>query len=192
MNRIIIIALTIFSMGLLPGCGIKLVPRYPENLDGETSRTAWDSPASTPESSSSPQQSAISGTGKRLNKTMYNAFIAEIKRFMGAPYVWGGASPSGTDCSGLIATMYKRAADIDLPHSTTQLSKTGTSVSVRDLKFGDLLFFNDGQGKKPLHVGFYLAKGKFVHASVSSGVTVSILTQSPYKQQYLGAKRILE
>lgn len=186
MKRFVLFFLTIFMIGLLPGCGIKLVPRYPEGMEGVSS-SSWDDSAGQQEQ---PQPEPVQHA--TLNKSMYNTFITEIKRYMGAPYVWGGASPAGTDCSGFIMALYKNAANVSLPHSTVQLSRLGTKVPVRDLKFADLIFFNDGQGKNPTHVGFYLAKGQFVHASVSSGVIVSQLAKEPFRKQYLGAKRILE
>ena len=187
MKRFVLFLLTIFLTGLLPGCGIKLVPRYPEGMEGAPA-TTWDAPAGQ-EQQQQPLEPVRHAT---LNKSMYNTFITEIKRYMGAPYVWGGASPAGTDCSGFIMALYKNAANVSLPHSTVQLSRLGTKVAVRDLKFADLIFFNDGQGKNPTHVGFYLAKGQFVHASVSGGVIVSQLAKEPFRNQFLGAKRILE
>jgi len=168
---------------MLNGCGIKLVPRYPEG------RVTQENPSF---SGTQPDQIRSANTTAVMNKALYQKFVAEIKKFLGAPYVWGGASPAGTDCSGLISTVFKRAADMDLPHSTQQLSQRGKTVSVKQIKFGDLVFFNNGQGKNPTHVGFYLAKGNFIHASESQGVIVSKLTDVPYKNQYLGAKRLLK
>ncbi|HPG39231.1 MAG TPA: C40 family peptidase [bacterium] len=184
-NSVILIIVTFFLLSLLPGCGIKLVPRYPE---GEL--PPEDTAAITEQGDTTPGTAAVN-TGK-LDKLVYQKFLAEIKRFMGAPYVWGGASPAGTDCSGLISSLYKRAANIELPHSTLQQAQKGKTVSLKQVRFADLLFFSDGQTKKINHVGFYIAKGKFVHASESQGVIVSSLTEAPYKSQYLGAKRIME
>ncbi len=184
-NTIIVLIITFFLLSLLPGCGIKLVPRYPE---GEL--PPEDMTVTGRERTRSPQTTAVN-TGK-LDKVVYQRFLAEIKRFIGAPYVWGGASPSGTDCSGLVSSLYSRAANIDLPHSTLQQAKKGKAVSFDQLRFADLLFFSDGQEKKISHVGFYIAKGKFVHASETQGVIVSSISEAPYKSQYLGAKRIME
>ena len=125
------------------------------------------------------------------NPGVVDLFKKEIQRFWGAPYVWGGASPAGTDCSGLIVTIYKRAMNISLPHSTYQLYRQGRSISGRELLFGDLLFFAPGGRGEPSHVGLYVAKGLFLHASVAEGVTLSRLADKPYFQEYLGARRIL-
>ncbi|MBN2411295.1 C40 family peptidase [candidate division KSB1 bacterium] len=172
----------IMMITIISGCGIKLVPRYPEG----------QIPDKTSPAEVQPDQNQKTNTSVVMNKVLYQKFLAEIKTFLGAPYVWGGASPAGTDCSGLISTLYKRAANLDLPHSTQQLSQTGRIVSVKQIKFGDLVFFNNGEGKKPTHVGFYLTKGNFVHASESEGVIISKLTDVPYRNQYLGAKRLIE
>jgi len=118
-------------------------------------------------------------------------FRAEIQRFWEAPYVWGGASPAGTDCSGLIVTVYKKAMNISLPHSTIQLYRQGRQVGPQELRFGDLLFFSPRGRRDPSHVGLYVDKGMFLHASVSQGVTLSRLADNPYRQEFLGARRIL-
>ena len=183
LKKISSLLLILIMLSMLTGCGIKLVPRYPEG------RVTRENPSY---SGNQPDQVRGTNTTAVMNKALYQNFVVEIKKFLGAPYVWGGASPAGTDCSGLISTVYKRAADMNLPHSTQQLSQRGKTVSVKQIKFGDLVFFNNGQDKKPAHVGFYLTKGNFVHASESQGVIISKLTDIPYKNQYLGAKRILE
>ena len=183
MKKTIYLLFILIILVMSNGCGIKLVPRYPEG------RVTEEDPA---RSGSQPQQAQTANTAAGMDKTLSQKFLVEIKKCLGAPYVWGGASPAGTDCSGLITTLYKRAADMDLPHSTQQLSQRGKIVSIKQIKFGDLVFFNNGQGKKPTHVGFYLAQGKFVHASESQGVIVSKLTDAPFKGQFLGAKRLLD
>ncbi len=87
--------------------------------------------------------------------------------------------------------LYKEAAGISLPHSTLQMYNMGRPVHKNYLKFADLLFFNTKGGIKPNHVGFYLSEGVFLHASVSRGVTLDNMWDSPYNKQLLGARRIL-
>lgn len=118
-------------------------------------------------------------------------FKAEIRRFWQAPYVWGGASPQGTDCSGLVHIIYQRAADMDIPRHTTDLYDQGLAVAADMLRFSDLVFFNNGRGRVPQHVGLYIENGFFIHASVSSGVTLSRLSDPPFLENYLGARRFL-
>jgi cell wall-associated NlpC family hydrolase len=106
-------------------------------------------------------------------------------RYLGVPYVWGGASPSGFDCSGLVMYAYAQVG-ISLPHYTGALWTSGAHVSRDQLAPGDLVFFyNLG------HVGIYLGGGSFVHApSTGDVVKVSSLNDSWYASAYVGAVRV--
>ena len=91
---------------------------------------------------------------------------------IGAPYRYGGSSPKGFDCSGLVVYSYGRAGVTGLPRSAHELMKRTKRVSVRDLEPGDLLFFDIGRGKVS-HVGIFVADRTFVHAP-SSGKRVAM------------------
>ncbi|MDJ0699839.1 MAG: C40 family peptidase [Woeseiaceae bacterium] len=96
---------------------------------------------------------------------------------VGVPYRYGGHSPSGFDCSGLVHYSYSQAG-INVPRTTSALWQRSTPVDQNDLRVGDILFFN--VAGKMSHVGLYLGKRRFVHAP-SSGKTVTIGTlDSPY------------
>jgi len=127
-----------------------------------------------------------------LDPELVERFKAEIRRFWQAPYVWGGASPQGTDCSGLVHSLYLRAADETIPRHTTDLYAAGLPVNWKNLRFADLVFFSMGAGRTPRHVGLYIDRGFFIHASVSNGVTLSHFSDPPYMETYLGARRYLE
>jgi cell wall-associated NlpC family hydrolase len=118
-------------------------------------------------------------------------FANEIRSFIGAPYVWGGATPAGTDCSGLVQTVYRDALGITLPHSTNELYNMGHSISKTNLQTGDLIFFRQEGSSQLSHVGIYLNEGKFVHASLSSGVTIDSIEDDYYDNIFLGARRII-
>lgn len=107
---------------------------------------------------------------------------------VGRPYKYKGDSPSGFDCSGLVRYSYL-AAGMDVPHSTSSLRYHTRPVSSRDMRKGDLLFFNES-GKKYSHVGIYIGNNLFVHAP-SSGMTVrkDNLQDHYWKKHYLGARR---
>jgi cell wall-associated NlpC family hydrolase len=107
---------------------------------------------------------------------------------VGRPYKYKGDSPSGFDCSGLVRYSYL-AAGMDVPHGTSSLRDHTRSVSPRDMRKGDLLFFNES-GKKYSHVGIYIGNNLFVHAP-STGKTVrKDNLQDPYwKKHFLGARR---
>jgi cell wall-associated NlpC family hydrolase len=88
----------------------------------------------------------------------------------GAPYRYGGSSPRGFDCSGLVIYSYEKGGLDGLPHSAEALSRIATPISLDDLEPGDLLFF-ELSGRKTTHVGIYVGDRTFVHAP-SSGKRV--------------------
>jgi cell wall-associated NlpC family hydrolase len=107
-------------------------------------------------------------------------------QFLGVPYVWGGASPSGFDCSGL--TMYAYAqVGISLPHFTGAQWTAGPHVSSDQLAPGDLVFFTPSLG----HMGMYIGGGSFIHAPRTGDVVkISSLSDPWYVSQYQGAVRV--
>lgn len=82
---------------------------------------------------------------------------------IGVPYRYGGASPSGFDCSGLVVYSYARAGVPGLPHSVAHLERMTRPVALERLQPGDLLFFRLS-GKKTSHVAIYVGNRAFVHA----------------------------
>ena len=91
---------------------------------------------------------------------------------VGIPYRYGGATPGGFDCSGLVQFSYSRVGVV-VPRTTSQLWSASRTVSMSERRAGDILFFNI-EGKMA-HVGMYLGKNRFVHAP-QSGRTVSVET----------------
>ena len=83
--------------------------------------------------------------------------VAEARKYIGTPYVYGGSSPSGFDCSGLVQYCYKQVG-VSLPRTTSEQINAGSSVTQANLKVGDLVFPSSG------HVGLYSGNGKFIHA----------------------------
>ncbi len=104
-----------------------------------------------------------------------------IDAWEGTPYRYGGTSQSGVDCSGFVGAVYRDVYRKTIPRTTGELEKAAKGVSKKQLKEGDLVFF-DIDGKKNAHVGVYLINNKFVHASSSKGVIVSDLN-NPYYQK---------
>lgn len=109
-------------------------------------------------------------------------------RYLGVPYVWGGESPSGFDCSGLL--QYAAAqAGIHISRTTYTQWQEGRSVGLSQLKAGDALFFrgSDSVNGLPGHVGIYLGNGEFIEAA-HTGAPVRIARLSGYPG-YMGARR---
>jgi cell wall-associated NlpC family hydrolase len=145
-----------------------------------------DSLASSDVSSGSP---AISSSDATQAAPPASAAAAQAVQYalgeQGVPYVWGGSSPSGFDCSGLVMWAYAQVG-ISLPHYTGSLWNVGTHVSVDQLEPGDLVFFHG-----ETHVGMYIGGGQFVQAPHTGDVVkVSSLSDPWYSSGYDGAVRV--
>jgi murein DD-endopeptidase len=107
---------------------------------------------------------------------------------IGRPYRYQGSSPAGFDCSGLVTYSY-RTAGMKVPHSTRELRRCTLPVAYREIRKGDLVFFNQ-LGKKYSHVGIYVGDDRFVH-SPSTGKTVrtNSLLDPYWKKHLLEARR---
>ncbi len=122
-----------------------------------------------------------------------SAIVDTAKSYLGVNYVYGGASPSGFDCSGFTMYVYQQFG-YSLPHTATGQwqSGLGTRVwSIGALQPGDLVFFNDpsrNAGKACSHAGIYIGNGQFVHSSSSrsQGVIISDLTSGYYYNYFVG------
>ncbi len=127
------------------------------------------------------------GAGSSVGPERYSQVVSIAMQYLGVQYVWGGASPAGFDCSGLVMYVYAQVG-VSLPHYTVAQWDYPNAVSVArsQLEPGDLVFF-DGLG----HVGIYIGNGEFIHAP-HTGTVVSIDRLSGwYSSEYVGAKRIL-
>ena len=115
----------------------------------------------------------------------YGGVVGIAMRYLGVPYVWGGASPSGFDCSGFVMYVYAQVG-VSLPHHAASQYAYGTPVSRDQLEPGDLVFF-DGLG----HNGIYIGGGQFIHSPHTGDVVkISSLSKDFYVNNWVGARRI--
>jgi len=115
--------------------------------------------------------------------------LLEIVSLLGVPYLYGGTGRDGMDCSSFTETVYA-ATGVQIPRSTADQYAGGSDVARDRLRFGDLVFFGNGDDT-PSHVGIYIEDDLFAHASVTYGVMISSLGSTYYRDRYIGARRIV-
>jgi len=111
------------------------------------------------------------------------------------PYKWAGTSRSGMDCSGFVSTAFS-AINVPLSRSSTEMSTQGRDIPLSQAEVGDLLFFKTTRKRNRIsHVGIVVGVGdevKFIHASVSQGITVSSLSENYWQKAYAKTSRVLK
>ena len=115
--------------------------------------------------------------------------VANSMNYIGVPYVFGGTSPSGFDCSGYVRYVFANAG-IYLPRTADAQYEVGMPISSSELVPGDLVFFST-YAYGPSHVGIYLGDGNFINASSSRGVAIDSLYSGYWGSCYIGARRVL-
>ena len=131
------------------------------------------------------QKIIISGQNnvKEFNTTNV---INSAKKYIGVPYLWGGTTPKGFDCSGLVQYAFNENG-VSLTRTT--FTQWDNGIPVTTPSYGDLVFFQtDGPG--PTHVGIYMGNNQFIEAGTSTGVTITDITYNYWKTSYLGARAI--
>lgn len=141
-----------------------------------------------------PSVSALNGaasSGSAAPTATGSEIVAEAKKYIGAPYAAGGASPSGFDCSGYVYYVLKQVGLSPYRTPASQFNQ-GTAVSKENLQAGDIVFFAGTAGSGISHVGIYTGNGQFLHAPNSrSTVSYSSLTSGYWANHYYGARRFV-
>ncbi|MEW6719527.1 MAG: LysM peptidoglycan-binding domain-containing protein [Thermodesulfobacteriota bacterium] len=116
--------------------------------------------------------------------------VRVAKKMISIPYVWGGTSLTGFDCSGFVRMVFG-LLNLDLPRSAREQFGVGRDVDRGDLSIGDLVFFQT-YAKYPSHVGIYLGDNRFIHASSGARrVNITSMDHPYYVKRYIGARRLL-
>ncbi|SOC22684.1 D-gamma-glutamyl-meso-diaminopimelic acid endopeptidase CwlS/peptidoglycan endopeptidase LytE [Ureibacillus xyleni] len=115
-----------------------------------------------------------------------DALIAEGKKYIGVPYVWGGSTPKGFDCSGFLNYVFGKVG-VSIPRTVETIWNATTSVS--SPQKGDLVFYTTYKAG-PSHAGIYLGDNTFLHASSSVGIIITSMDNPYWKARYLGAKKV--
>lgn len=116
-------------------------------------------------------------------------FLKEVDSWLGVPYVYGGKSKEGTDCSGMIQTMFRQKYGLLLERSANDMQKDVDFIDIDRAAFGDILFFKINF-KTVGHVALYLGQKRFIHATTSRGVIISSLDEDYYKKRFYKAGRL--
>jgi len=139
--------------------------------------------------SSAPYRAPAGAGSTRPTAELSDQAASHALSMVGKPYRYGGSSPAGFDCSGLVMYSYRQAG-LPLPHNTDRQRSTARPIKLAELRRGDLLFFHQ-EGKKYGHVGIYVGGGKFVHAPSSGKSVRSDRLDSSYWRKHLSEARRL-
>jgi cell wall-associated NlpC family hydrolase len=115
---------------------------------------------------------------------VHGGVVGIAMQYLGVPYVWGGSSPRGFDCSGLVSYVFAQIG-VSLPHSSYAQFGMGTPVSISQLQPGDLVFFTGAS-----HVGIYIGGGQFIHAPHTGDVVKISSLSGYYSSNFAGGRRI--
>lgn len=117
-----------------------------------------------------------------------SAVVDSARKYLGTPYVWGGTSPSGFDCSGFVQYVLAENGK-SVPRTSQEQFASGQAVDKSNLQAGDLVFYNWSGGTEATHVGIYEGNGKMIHAPHSGDVVKEVDFNSYGQNVYLGARR---
>ena len=129
----------------------------------------------------------------KINGKQRKAIVKEANKWLGTPYKYAGESRNGTDCSGMVMTIYKDVCGIKLPRNSAKQADFCEKIKKKNLRPGDLLFFATGKDKKKVsHVGIYIGDDKMIHASTSRGVVINKITEQYYEKTFISCGKVVK
>lgn len=153
--------------------------------NAERASSSYSTSEYTPSFSSSGSSTSVSSSS---SSSKGQAIVNTAMQYLGVPYVWGGTSPSGFDCSGLVQYVCSKNG-ISVPRVAASQRGAGTYVSRENLQPGDLVFFSNGSGIS--HVGIYVGNGNMIHAPQTGDVVKISSIETSYRiSSYAGAVRV--
>jgi murein DD-endopeptidase len=180
----------------------KVVPEKSSHQKSSKQTKSSKHTATSKHSKTSNQASRHSAHGKssvaaitppQMAAKQSSVVLSRAVNVLGTPYRWGGSSPKkGFDCSGLVKYAFRDVSEADLPRTSNAMAEGhGQRVERKDLKPGDLLFFNI-KGRQVNHVAIYLGNDRFIHAPRrGKAVSIDSLSKPYWEDHYVLAKRVL-
>jgi len=143
-----------------------------------------------PTAAEAPKKSSPAPAPSRGKLASSGSVIKTARKYLGVPYVYGGESPKGFDCSGFTRYVFDKFG-VDLPRTAQGQSSVGTKITRSDLSPGDLVFFNTERSGSINHVGIYAGGNQFIHASRTKGITITSMDDSYYKNSLVTSRRVI-
>ena len=167
------IALIIVSAMIFTSCGVVQRGTIP-----------WENPSVVEGS-----KATVPVNFSRSERALRSKLDQALQEWRGTRYILGGTSRRGIDCSAFMQVVFKDYLGVTLPRTTREQMQIGSSVRRRNIKIGDMVFFKTG--RTTYHVGVMINGEQFLHASTSSGVTISNIQNQYWVSTYLTTRRIL-
>ena len=175
------------NLAVLPGevklAGVKVTA--PKVETANTKKPTYDAALSLPNK----YANLLGVAPTELTNTV---LLSQLEKWYGTQYCFGGSTDSCIDCSSFTQVILLDVYNVKIPRNSQQQFDASTKIETKNLKEGDLVFFNTVSASMIItHVGVYVCNNKFAHASTSKGVTISDLSEKYYAKAFRGAGRFI-
>ena len=175
------------NLAVLPGevklAGVKVTA--PKVETANTKKPTYDAALSLPNK----YANLLGVAPTELTNTV---LLSQLEKWYGTQYCFGGSTDSCIDCSSFTQVILRDVYNVKIPRNSQQQFDASTKIETKNLKEGDLVFFNTVSASMIItHVGVYVCNNKFVHASTSKGVTINDLSEKYFAKAFRGAGRFI-